>query len=330
MTKKNIIFLTVITVFVTLVFSATGCGLKEERLSKSYKEKPILKIGYLPITHSLSVVIADRLNTGKYQNLKLELVKFSSWPELADAFSSGRIQGASELLVLAMAGAQKGIPGELIALSHRSGDAVIVAKDINSVKELKGKTVAIPHRMSAHNILLYRLLAKNSMRINDVERIEMPPPDMPAALARGDIKSFIVAEPFGAMAVQGGYGKLLVKARDIWPDYICCGLVLNPEFKKNYPAATREFVYSLADAGQFIEQNRNQSIKIAQDYMNIEAGIWEKSFDYGVSYTDLSPKREELEILQSYMMELKLLNGPINLTGFLNDSFINQAYGRVK
>jgi NitT/TauT family transport system substrate-binding protein len=62
-------------------------------------EQPTFKIGYLPITHSLAVVVADKLTSGKYKNLKPELVKFSSWPELLDAYNSGKIQAASELLV---------------------------------------------------------------------------------------------------------------------------------------------------------------------------------------------------------------------------------------
>lgn len=283
---------------------------------------PTLKIGYLPITHSLPVVVADRLNAGKYRNLKTELVKFSSWPELLDAYNSGKIQAASELLVLALAGAQRGVPESVVALSHRHGDILTVAKEINSVRDLKGKRVAIPHRMSVHNILLAQALKKNGLTLKDVEWIEMPPPDMPAALARGDIKAFIVAEPFGTKAIQAGFGKKLLNAKDIWPDYICCGLVFRPDFKAKYPAATKEYVDSFTTAGTYIDTHRRDAIRIARQYMNIDEKVFEQSLNHDVSYSDLRLKRGEVEKLQKYSLELGLLKKPVNLDTLLDTSLV--------
>lgn len=291
---------------------------------------PTLKIGYLPITHSLAVVVADQFNAGKYQNLKVELVKFSSWPELLDAYNAGQIQAASELLVLALAGAEKGIPESVVSLSHRHGDMLTVAKEINSVKNLKGKRVAIPHRMSVHNILLSQALKKEGLTLKDVEWIEMPPPDMPAALARGDIKGFIVAEPFGSKAISAGFGKELLNAKDIWPDYICCGLVINPAFKKQYPAATREYVISFAAAGKFIDTNRKEAITIARKYINIDEKLFAEALSHGASYSDLHIKREEVEQLQRYALELNLLKKPVDLDQLLDPTLLAPAVAQGK
>lgn len=283
---------------------------------------PTFKIGYLPITHSLAVVVADKLNGGKYKQLKPELVKFSSWPELLDAYNSGKIQAASELMVLALAGAERGVPESVVALSHRHGDILTVAKEINSVRDLKGKRVAIPHRMSVHNILLSLALKKERLTLKDVEWVEMPPPDMPAALARGDIKGFIVAEPFGTKAIQAGFGKKLINAKEIWPDYICCALVINPAFKKQYPGAAKEYVDSFTAAGRYIDTNRKESIRIARQYMNIDEKVFEQSLTHDVTYGDLRIKRGEVEQLQKYALELHLLKKPVNLDGILDVSLV--------
>jgi len=293
-------------------------------------EQPTMKVGYLPLTHSLAVVVADKLNTGKYRNLKLELVKFSSWPELLDAYNSGKIQAASELLVLALAGAERGVPESIVALSHRHGDILTVAKEINTVRDLKSKRVAIPHRMSVHNILLSQALKKEGLTLKDVEWIEMPPPDMPAALARGDIKGFLVAEPFGTKAIQAGFGKKLLNAKDIWPDYICCGLVVNPAFKKQYPAAVREYVESFTAAGRFIDSNRQEAIKIARQYMNIDEKVFEQSLSHDVSYSDLRLKRNEVEQLQKYALELNLLKKPIDLGNLLDLTLVAAPIRKAK
>lgn len=303
-------------VFILLPAMLLYCGIAKAA------EQPVLRIGYLPITHSLPVVVSDKLNAGKFRNFKLEPVKFSSWPELLDAYNAGKIQAASELLVLALAGAERGVPESVVALSHRHGDILTVAKDINSVRDLKGKRVAIPHRMSVHNILLSLALKREGMSLKDVEWIEMPPPDMPAALARGDIKAFIVAEPFGSKAIQAGFGKKLLNAKDIWPDYICCGLVINPSFKKKYPAATREYVAGFVAAGRYIDTNRREAIRIARQYMNIDEKVFAQSLSHDVTYSDLRIRRNEVERLQKYSQDLKLIKKPVNLDNLIDVSLV--------
>ena len=313
-----------------IVLLAAGCGTTQEKVSGTEKEKPVLKIGYLPITHSLPLVVADKLNAGKYKNFTLELVKFTSWPELTEALNSGKIDGAMTMLELALASAERGMPGEILTLSHRNGDNITVSKEINSITELKGKNVAIPHRMSGHNILLYQALKDNGMTLEDVEWIEMPPPDMPAALARGDIKGYVVAEPFGAKAILDGYGKELLKAQEIIPNWICCGLVINPQFKNKNSQVVQEFVTSLVEAGNYITKNQAKATAIAQDYMKIDAKVWEKSFEWGISFADLHPKKEEVEKLQNYLLELKLMKKAVNIDSLVDESFVKAAYEKVK
>ena len=274
---------------------------------------PEFKVGYLPITHSLPVVVADRLYAGTYKHLKPTLVKFSSWPELVDAYNSGKVQAVSELLVLALAGAERGVPTSIVALSHRHGDILTVAKEINSVRDLKGKRVAIPHRMSVHTILLSQALKKEGLTLKDVEWIELPPPDMPAALARGDIKAFIVAEPFGSKAIQAGIGKKLLDAKAIWPDYVCCGLVISPAFRAKHPAAVKEYLDSFKAAGSYIDRNRADAVRIARAYMNIDEDVFMQSFNHRVSFSDLRVKRTELAKLEQYARELQLLKKPSQL-----------------
>ena len=159
---------------------------------------------------------------------------------------------------------------------------------------------------------------------------EMPPPDMPAALARGDIKGFIVAEPFGTKAIQAGFGKKLVNAKEIWPDYICCGLVINPAFKKRYPAAAREYVDSFTAAGRFIDANRREAIKIARQYMNIDEKVFEQSLSIDVTYGNLQLKRSEVAQLQKYALELNLIKKPVNLDSLLDLTLVAAPVKRGK
>jgi len=65
------------------------------------------------------------------------------------------VDGASMLIELAMKAKEQGIDLKAVALGHRDGNVVVVSKDINKVEDLKGKSFAIPSKLSTHNSLTY-------------------------------------------------------------------------------------------------------------------------------------------------------------------------------
>ena len=114
-----------------LAFSLTACGKKSDDSNK-------IKIAYLPITHSLAVLeTADEF--AEKTGLQVELVKYGSWNELMDALNSGRVDGASVLIELAMKSKEQGIDLKAVALGHIDGNVIITSNDIQSAEDLKEK-----------------------------------------------------------------------------------------------------------------------------------------------------------------------------------------------
>ena len=99
----------------------------------------------------------------QFEDYNIEMVKFNSWPDLMDALNTGRVDGASVLIQLAMKAKEKGIDLKAVALGHKDGNVLISSKEIDDTKDLKGKTFAIPHKFSTHNQLLYETLKKEGM-----------------------------------------------------------------------------------------------------------------------------------------------------------------------
>lgn len=197
-----------------LMLNLAGC--KSTYETNTQAETKTIKIAYIPITHAVPLYIQNELLKQNPQDIKLELVKFSSWPEVIEALNAGKVDGASILIQLAMKAREQGIDLKAVALGHRDGNVVVTSKDISSVAQLKGKTFAIPHRLSTHNILLYIMLKNNGLSYNDINVIELSPPEMPAALSEGRISGYSVAEPFGAVSVANGKGKVLFDSQNLW------------------------------------------------------------------------------------------------------------------
>lgn len=299
----------IVLLFLSFVLVLAGCG--AGGTAGSQTEKPVFKIGYLPITHSLPLVVA-KSQRQEFQHFTLELVRFGSWPDLMDAYHSGAIQGASALLPLALADQVRGRPVEVELLTHRGGDVLVAAPGIHSVADLKGKRVGIPHRLSVHNVLLYEALKKAGVDYQQVEKVEMAPPEMVSALARGDIAAYVVAEPFGAKAVLGGTGHVLAREEDIMPCGVCCGLIVNPQWREQHPEAVKELAKAVADAGVFIDRHRDEAVQIAAKELNIAPDLWKKSLEW-IRFNDLAPQRGELETLQNRLLTIPWDNKPGSL-----------------
>src|SRR5690349_11749374 len=159
------------------------------------------------------------------------------------------------LAPLAMALAEQGVPVKIVYLGHRDGTALMVGKDsgIMSVRDLRGRKVAIPNRFSNQNLLLRKALADNGMTVEDIELVEMPPPDMPAALYSKAVDGISSGEPFMAQTEMDGYGKVLYQAKDIWPNFISCVLVVSQKAIDEHPEWVQELVTGIAKSGLWLE-----------------------------------------------------------------------------
>ncbi|MCL2347677.1 MAG: ABC transporter substrate-binding protein [Planctomycetaceae bacterium] len=301
-----------------LVF-ASGCGGgKSASTDSEASGKKTIKIAYLPLTHALAVLAAKDLSEeGKIDaNVNVELVKFSSWPELTDALNADRVDGASVLIELAAKAKEQGIDLKVVALGHHNGNAVIVKPEINSAANIKGKTLAVPHRQSSHNILVRQMLSDAELSLSDVNLVELPPPEMPSALAQGTIDGYCVAEPFGAKAVTMNIGKALRQSDELWKNSICCGLVLNNAYLKAHPDAAREFVEQYKQAGHYLSAHPEAAMRVAKNHLAVDEETLELSLKW-ISFDDLQMTKDSYDTLTEKMVKFGLTDHPPKYEDFV-------------
>ena len=181
---------------------------------------------------------------------------------------AGRIQAAFMLAPLVMDLATKKIPVKIVALGHRSGAVIMVRTDSPYKKfhDLAGKRIAIPSRFAVDLLFLRKMLKQEGMTIDDIQLVEMPPPDMPAALYAKAVDAYCTGEPFGAAAQTAGYATPLRMTRDEWRNYICCVLTVREELIQKDPVLVQDLVNYVLGAGTWLDEtpkNRDKAVEIA-------------------------------------------------------------------
>ena len=307
----------ILTILLTL-FTAAGCGQSPSAPRAEKDGVKTIRIAYLPITHALPLFAAKELQTADGP-IKIELIKYGSWPELMDALNTGKVDGASVLAELAVKAKEQGIDVKAAALGHRDGNALIVGNDIEKPADLKGKVFAIPHKQSSHKLLLDQLLAQNGLSENDLTVVEMSPPEMPAALATKQIAGYCVAEPFGAKSVALKNGHELIPAQELWPDSICCLLVFNGEFLAANRDLTRAFVQQYRQAGIYLTEHPEAQKTIALKYLKAKDKVLDLSLQW-ISYDNLSIPQASYDELITRMQTSHLLTKAPSYEEFVDSS----------
>jgi NitT/TauT family transport system substrate-binding protein len=305
------------------------------------KQKP-LQVGGLPVTCNLTLPVACTAkaasNAGATTGgprFEYEFSKYNGWPEIKESLMAGRIQAAYMLAPLVMDLADKKIPVKIVSLGHRSGAVIMVRTDspYQHFKQLTRKRIAVPSRFAVDFLFLRRMLAQEGMTPNDVEVIEMAPPDMPAALYANAVDAYCTGEPFGAAAQRAGYARPLRMTRDEWPKYICCVLTVREELINEQRAMVQDLVNLVLGAGTWLDAqqaNRDKAVAIAagRQFFNQDPKIIQFVMDNPtdrVTYGDLRIVRSEFEELMQLSLEARTIAEPIPYEKYMDESFARNA-----
>jgi NitT/TauT family transport system substrate-binding protein len=302
-----------------------------------------LTVGGLPVTCNLTLPVAcvskgasNSAVAAGTPRFEFEYAKYNGWPEIKESLMAGRIQAGYMLAPLVMDLADKGIPIKIVSLGHRSGAVIMVRTEspYQHFRELTGKRIAIPSRFAVDFLFLRRMLAQEGMRIEDVQIIEMAPPDMPAALYANAVDAYCTGEPFGGAAQSAGFARPLRMTRDEWPKYICCVLTVRSELIESNPALVQDLVNQVLGAGTWLDQqpeNREKAIQIAAGpkYFNQDPKILRfvmQNPPDRVTYGDLKMIRTEFDELMQLSLAAGTIKHPIPYEKYVDERFALQAH----
>lgn len=234
-----------------------------------------VRIGYLPITDATPLLVAHANGLFEAEGIKAERpVLLRSWAQVIEAFISGQVNVIhllSPMTVWARYGSK--VPAKVVAWNHVGGSGLTVAPDITELKQLGGRTLAIPFWYSIHNVVLQQLLRDNglaavskpadaALAANEVNLVVLPPSDMPPALASGRIAGYIVAEPFNALAENLKVGRIQRFTGDVWRNHACCVVFMHEHDLNGRPEWSQKVVNAIVKAQLWTRDNRAEAAKL--------------------------------------------------------------------
>jgi NitT/TauT family transport system substrate-binding protein len=297
-------------------------------------EQRKITVAYLPVTCQLTCPVTDYIS--KYSQSGEEFMPrmFQGFPEMKEALISNRVQAAFIVAPMALALKAQGVPIKVVYLGHRYGSAVVVQKNgpIKTFADMRGKTIAIPSRFSDERLLLFRAMKVWGIKPSEIKMVEMAPPDVSGALAAHAIDAFVMGEPFPSQAEIGGFGRVLFQAREYWPDYMSCILVVRQDLIDRRPDIVQVLVDGVARSGLWLDTSkphREQAADfVGRFYYNQKPALlrWALTRPMDrVTYSPLAPRKADFDMVRDLMMETGVLNKKLEFSDYTDTRFSDNA-----
>lgn len=298
----------------------------EQQAGQTKEAHDTLAVGFLPVTCHLTCPVTD-FATRTSSTTRFLSQRFTDFPTIVESMKGGRLEASFMIAPLAMKLREQGMPVKILYLGHRDGSTVMVRQDLpaKDLRDLRGKTFAVPSKYSNQYLVIHKLLQDQGVKEDEIRFVELPPPDMPGALAAKAIDAYFVGEPHPAKAELDGSGRVLYHAKDIWPGFISCVLVAHEKLIRERPAVVRDLVRGIAESGEWAETHRLGAAKVASPYFRQDEAVVRFVLTQPpdrVSYRMLTPTDDELGAIRDMATKAGILETRVEIKDLLDRSFI--------
>jgi NitT/TauT family transport system substrate-binding protein len=240
-----------------------------------------LKVGVLPIADVAPLYLGDRKGFFKEEQLMIEPQVMQGGAEVTAAVVSGDVNlgfSATEPLIVAKS---KGVPVEIVSQGNQAAateeeawDGLMV-KDpsIKEPKDLEGKTVAVNALKSMPELCARSVLADQGVDVASIDFVEVPFPEMTAALERGRVDATTAVEPFVSQAKAGGARSLGSYLTGLEPK-LTVGTYFSatPYIDANEDVVER-FVHAMNRSLEYTQAHPDEARKAIAGYTEIPAEV---------------------------------------------------------
>lgn len=263
----------VISAVLALAFAAVGCGGGQE--TRSQDGMTTVRVGTIPIDAEAQVFYAKDRGFFEDAGLNVEIQTITNGAAIVSAVQSGSLDvGCSNVVSVATA-IERGLPFGLVApgavySSEAPSTVLMVAKDspIESAADLDGKVVAVNGLKNITEVGARAWITENGGDASSVEFIELPFPQMGAALAEGRADAAVVAEP--ALTQASDEARVLGDAYSaIADEFLITTYFAQSSWVQENPEVAEKFARAIREAGKWANENPEESAKILEKHTEI-------------------------------------------------------------
>lgn len=330
--KTASLFLILCILGLSLIFLAScKAGKPSDQLTR-------INVACFPnITHAQALLLKEQGTLEKEfgEDANVNWIVFNAGPSEIEALFAGEIDIGYIGPVPALSGYIQSNGDLNIIAGASNGGSVLVCQndaDIQSAKDLAGKTVAIPQFGNTQHLSLLALLTANglapSSQRGNVNVVPASNADVANLMYRKNIDAALVPEPWGSILELNENGRVVLNYDEIDPNGIpsTAVVIVRKDFLDAHPDAVARFMSAHKAATVYINENLSDAVKIINNQIYkitqqpIEERVLESAFNRLIITYDI-PGSSIMDFAQTCLNEKIITKLP-------DSKLINDAYVR--
>lgn len=337
MKRRNI--LAVCALFLCSLLVTVSCAPSTE----TPQNGPPVVIGYSSWAGWWPWKIAEVEGLFEKNGANVELKWFDEYTKSMEALASGNLDGNAQTLGDTISFADSAINGEVVVLvndNSAGNDKIIVAEDINTVADLKGKTVAVEEGV-VDDFLLTLALEREGLKREDVKIKGLPTDAAATAFAAGQADAVGAFPPFWSIALKREGSKELISSKE-FPGAIPDLLVVTQKLIDERPDQVQALVDTWWDIRKFMEENPQKSDEIMAALASVPIEEFQQ-YKEGTRFLTLEENLQAFEEgnnmihmpfaarrITRFMLDVQFIKEQPPLVKLFNDSFVKAAAEKAK
>ncbi len=209
-------------------------------------------------------------------------VKYLTFPEggvgVYQRLGSGELDIAQWFVAPFVVEVDRRVPIVFLAGVHAGCFELFGTERVRAIRDLRGKTVAVPWRGPGPETFIATMLAYVGVNPGDVHFVVYPPDESIRLLAAGRIDAYLGFPPAAQELRSKKIGSVVVNSAvdRPWSQYFCCLAAANKEFVQRHPVATKRALRAILKATDLCAQAPERTAR----YL-VDRGVT-NSYDYAL------------------------------------------------
>ena len=183
-------------------------------------------------------------------------------------FTAGTIDISMAFIAPYIIQLDAGLPLVLLGGVHAGCFELFGTERIRAVRDLKGKTVAIPELGSAHHVFVAAMASHVGIDPKrDINFVIHPPAESMQLLADREIDAFMGFPPDPQELREKKIGHVIVSSGldRPWSQYFCCIVAAHQDFVRKHPVATKRALRAIMKATHFCAVEPERAARMVAD-----------------------------------------------------------------
>ncbi|RNL86092.1 ABC transporter substrate-binding protein [Halostreptopolyspora alba] len=305
---------------VAVLASTTACG------GEGDNELTSVTVGALPIVDTAPIHLGVEQGFFEDEGLDVTVENTTGGAQAVPSVASGEFDFAFGNITSLILAREEGLPMTIVSngvtTTGKDGEdfgAVVVPEgsDISSPADLAGADVAVNNLQNIGDTTVRNSVREDGGAPEDVSFAEMPFPDMPAALANGEVDAAWVVEPFLTMTLEDGAEEIASNFVDTHESLSVASYFTSEEVVAEEPEMVESFGAAMTESMNYADDNPDEVRRILPTYTEMDEGIID---EIRLPAFPAAPDEESATVVGELMLEDGLIEEEADIDGLFRET----------